>query len=121
MFSPIVAIASVTRSRTELIGVAERLLEQDDVLEPLLELAVDDLLADLGGLARPRSVGGELGPLGIELRGRDVVDVDPAGREPGDLDRQQSRTRSWNWSVRATKSVSQLTSIRTPTRPPVWM
>ena len=33
----------------------------------------------------------------------------------------RSRTSFWNSSVRATKSVSQLTSISTPTLPPVWM
>ena len=33
----------------------------------------------------------------------------------------RSRTSFWNSSVRATKSVSQLTSMSTPTRPPVWM
>ncbi|MEQ9092955.1 MAG: hypothetical protein RLN63_02515 [Miltoncostaeaceae bacterium] len=33
----------------------------------------------------------------------------------------RSCTKSWNCSVRATKSVSQLTSSSTPTRPLAWM
>jgi hypothetical protein len=32
-----------------------------------------------------------------------------------------SLTSAWNSSVRATKSVSQLTSTNTPTLPPMWM
>ena len=65
--------------------------------------------------------GEQLGPLGLELLGRDrrrswcrAV----AGRRPGSA---RSRTSFWNSSVRATKSVSQLTSISTPILPPGWM
>ncbi len=32
-----------------------------------------------------------------------------------------SRTSRWKPAVRATKSVSQLSSMSTPTRPPGWM
>ena len=88
MFSPIVAIASVTSSRTDCSVVAVRLLEEDDVLEPLLQLAVDDLLADLGRLGRRGGIRRELGPLRVQVRRRDLVDVDPARRQPRDLDRE---------------------------------
>ncbi len=50
MFSPIVAILSVTRSTDRAVLVAERLLEEADLAVPLPELPVDDLLADGLGL-----------------------------------------------------------------------
>src|SRR5829696_3235924 len=68
--------------------VTERLLEEHDVLEPLLELALDDLLADLGGLRRDGLIGGQLGPLGRELFRRDRIHAHPARREARDLDRE---------------------------------
>ena len=51
MFSPIVAIASVIEVPDGAVLVAEGLVEQADLLVPLLQLALDDLLPDLGGLA----------------------------------------------------------------------
>ncbi len=63
MFSPIVAIASHDELADGLVGVAERLLEQAHLLEPLLELAVDDLGADRLGLLLGGRVGEQLGLL----------------------------------------------------------
>ena len=88
MFSPIVAIASTISSRTEPVGVAERLVEQADVLEPLLELAVDDLLADRLGLLLDRLVGEKRGLRSGQDLGRDRVGVDVLRMHPGDLDGQ---------------------------------
>ena len=48
--------------------VAERLVVQADLREPLLELAVDDLGADVLGLLLDGLVGEQLGPLGREDR-----------------------------------------------------
>ena len=88
MFSPIVAICSVIRSRDGALLVAERLVVQADLRVPLLELAVDDLLPDVLGLLLGRLVGQQLGLLGGEVGRRDVLGVDVERRQSGDLDGQ---------------------------------
>src|SRR5690242_13802619 len=68
--------------------VAERLVEQAHLGEPLLELAFDDLRPDRLGLLLDRLVGEQLLPLGLEVRRRDRILVDIDGRQAGDLDRE---------------------------------
>jgi hypothetical protein len=65
--------------------VAEWLVVQADLGEPLLELAIDDLRADVLGLLLDGLVGEELGLLRGEDVGRDVVGVDVDRSEARDL------------------------------------
>ena len=88
MFSPIVAIALVMSSPTVWSVSRIRLLGQHDLLIPLLELAVDDLGADVLGLLLDRLVGEQLGLLGREDLGRDRLDRRVQRLEGHDLDRE---------------------------------
>ena len=104
-----------------LVVLDERLLEQADLGVELLELALDDLLDDRLGLALAVDLLGEDLPLALRPARR----ARPRGaRDSGSAAAiciARSRTSVWKSSVRATKSVSQLTSISTPTWPPGWM
>jgi len=96
------------------------LLGEHDLLEPLPELALDDLPADASGFfctissARSSERFASSAWAGIESI------VGYSGRSATTC-MARSRTSFWNCSLRATKSVSQLTSTIAPMRPPVWM
>src|SRR5262249_45340155 len=66
--------------------VTERLIEQAHLGVPLLQLAVDDLRADVLGLALDRRILSEVGLLRLEIRGRDGLLVDVLRGEAGHLD-----------------------------------
>src|SRR6185436_215755 len=68
--------------------VAERLIEEADLAEPLLELTLDDLGPDRLGLLLDRLVGEKLGLLRVEDVLGNAIGVDVLGTHPGDLDRQ---------------------------------
>src|SRR6476646_2967456 len=89
--------ADVLADRRDLLGdqvadgallVAERLVEQADLRVPLLQLALDDLLADVLRLLLDGIVAEQLGLLRLEIGGGDRVDVDVERAEARHLDRQ---------------------------------
>ena len=88
MFSPIVAIFSVTRSRDGALLVAERLVEQADLRVPLLELALDDLGADVLGLLLDASSASSSAFLASRTSAGIALLVDVQRRQAGDLDRE---------------------------------
>ena len=87
MFSPIVAIVLVDQVADVCARVAEGLLVQARPAVPLLELALDDLGADVLRLLLDGLVGEQLGLLGLEVRRPGCGSmVDVQRREAGDLD-----------------------------------
>src|SRR6185369_9423562 len=124
MFSPIVAIFSVTSSRTlrssSRNGCSSRTTSLNHFLSwpsTIFSRISAGLLAMDASLARTAASS-------ARLAASSSAGIASVSTQRGDSPATwiaSILTRSWNWSVRATKSVSQLTSMRTPTRPPVWM
>jgi hypothetical protein len=84
----------------------------------LVHLAVDNLLNDVLGLALDL-FSGDFALLGDQI-GRDFVAAEVARVGGGDVQRDVLDERL-EVSLRATKSVSQFTSMSTPMRPAMWM
>src|SRR3954454_14191763 len=69
-----------------LVVLGEGLLEQDPLLVPAVEHAVDDLGKGGLGLARVAGLGLERGPLGLDLIGGHIVPAEVLGLAEGDVD-----------------------------------
>ena len=122
MFSPIFADLGGDQLADGRVGVLdERLLEQHRLGVELLHLAVDDLVDHVGRLARGERLLAVDRALALEDLGGHFVALDVARLGRRDVHRDVACTSSWKSSVRATKSVSQLTSTSTPILPPAWM
>ena len=96
----------------------EGLLHETDLLEELVQLAVEHLLDDVVGLA--------LGLLAVDgLLALDDLGGHFVTTHPQRAEAATCMARSWvnsrNGSLRATKSVSTPTSTSTPILPPAWM
>ena len=102
-----------------LVLVDVLLAQQDDLVEPLVDLAGDDPLAHVLG-----PVGGLLGGdplLALAVLGRDTSSSVTASGVAAAMCSARSRANSMNFSLRATKSVWQSTSTSTPILLPAWM
>ena len=102
-----------------LVAVDVRLLEQRDLLAPLRELAFDDPLADVLGLAVLGRLLLEDGALGGLLVGGTSA-ADTYRGAAAAMCSAMSAAKALKSSLRATKSVSHWISTRAPILPVAW-
>ena len=90
------------------------------IFVPLVEFAVDDVLDHLGGLPGGTTSGEASFHFLDDARPAPIRGRDTAATSPRRASRRRARALL-NFSLRATKSVSQLISTSTPIFPPAWM
>ena len=96
------------------------LVEQGDLLLPLRDLALDDLLDTFSGL--PSSAAFSANTLrSASTASSGISSAETYSGAIAAMWIATSRANSRKSSVRATKSVSHWTSTSTPTLPPAWM